>query len=178
MPLRRGFQGRNQSRPRRLTAWGSGPNSTGQPISSETTVIWSNGVVLVSEVKATIVRIRGLFSFYIESGDAISAGFSGAIGIGLVSNDAFAASAVPDAGVDVDWPGWIYHRFFDARVTTATIADGVNAATVKQQFEIDSKAMRKWGPQETLFGNIQTTAESGVATARFFADTRLLIKLS
>ena len=75
-------------------------------------------------------------------------GFFGAVGIGIVTNQAFVAgvTSMPEPFDEVNWDGWMWHFFFDIRSVTATIGDGVNAASVSQLLTIDSKAMRKLEP--------------------------------
>ena len=173
----RGFRPRTQSR--RQTAWGAGPNAESQSLSATQSLIWTNGSVLALEQEVTIVRVRGYCNIILEATAAIGDGFSGAIGIGLVSSAAFAAgvASVPTPITEVDWSGWLYHKFFDLRSITATIADGVNSVACVQQFDIDSKAMRKQGSSMTLMGVVEVS-ESGTATAELNADTRILDKLS
>ena len=171
----RRFRGRSHSQsPRRLTQWDVGVSDAGTPVSGTGGNLWGTGSA--TSQKVTIVRIRGLFSFYVEAISAISSGFTGASGIGLVSDDAFAAGAVPELNEDIDF-GWMWHSFFDTRGITATIADGSNADAVFVRQTIDVKAMRIQGPGMTLFGSTQIIAESGVATGRFFGRTRILDKL-
>ena len=177
MALQRGFRSRAPQRSRRKTAWGDGPSSTATPITSTGVQGWGTGVSLANTMLATIVRMRGLFSFYITGGNAAVSGFTGAVGIGVTSLDAFTAGVLPDPAGDAEWPGWLWHRFFNARLVTPTIADGVNAVSVLDRIVIDSKAMRKIGESEVVFGNVEITDESGVATATFYADTRMLLKL-
>ena len=161
--------------PKRLSEWGAGPLDTGSPITGTGDSVWDGGSVV--GLSATLIRIRGLFSIYIKTADAVNSGFAGAVGIGIASTDAFTAGALPDPSGDTTWP-WIWHSFFDIRAITATLADGVNAGSVFMRFPIDSKAMRKQNPDETLFGAMQVQNESGNATAHFFARTRVLDKLS
>ena len=179
MPLRRGFPGQSRQSQRRLTAWGIGPNATGLSLSSTSSQLWTNGVVLAVEERATIVRIRGVVHALEVNQDSVHAGFAGAIGIGLVNSQAFAAgiAAVPSPITEIDWPGWMYYQMFDIRAVTATESDGANAQSIEFNAQIDSKSMRKWGPEETMFGAIEVV-EIGVAQMNFDADTRVLVKLS
>ena len=177
MALRRRFPLRSQG-PKRLNAWGVGPSTANQQHSTPGSVIWDTGVILNTEDRATIVRTRGILRIYLVAASAIVSGFSGAVGIGIISSDAFAASAVPDPVADSDWPGWLWHTFFDVRSVTATLADGVNSVAAVFTKEIDSKAMRKFGSAETLVGVTETDSEIATADIRVFADTRILVKLS
>ena len=180
MTLRRGFHGRSSPvRAKRITNWGLGPQAIDVEFSATGSQIWSTGAVLTIEAAVTLVRLRGLCSFYQTVADAPGTGFAGAVGIGLVTSQAFAVgvTAVPTPVTEVGWEGWLYHRFFDTRAITATIADGVNAVAVTNQFEIDSKAMRKWTDNFTLMGVVEVV-EIGIGTVQMHADTRTLIKLS
>ena len=165
--------------PKRLNAWGVGPSTANQQHSTAGSVIWETGVVLNTEDRATIVRTRGILRIYLAAASAIVSGFSGAVGIGIISSDAFAvANAFPDPVADSDWPGWLWHTFFDIRSVTATLADGVNSVGAVFEREIDSKGMRKFGSAETLIGVTETDSEVATADIRVFADTRILVKLS
>ena len=168
----RGFHGR-QTRSKRLTAWSLGPIDTNGAVSTSTKQLWSSGFQF--STSGTLVRVRGYLHVVLNSVSAIGAGFKGASGLGMVSVDAFTAgaTAVPGPLSDLDWPGWLWHSFWDVRGVTATIADGVNAKTVSQYIEIDSKAMRKFHSGLILMGMHETT-EQTTATAEYQADTRFL----
>ena len=178
MALRRGFPSPRSRSPKRLTAWGLGPKTANNQFSSASSIGWDTGAAITAQSRVTIVRTRGIFKVYLVAASAIVSGFSGAAGIGIVSLDAFAAGALPDPVADVGWPGWLWHTFFDVRSITATLADGVNAQVATFETEIDSKAMRKFGQDETLMGVSETDAEVATADIRVFADTRILFKLS
>jgi len=170
----------HRARSRRLTTWTVGCESNNQAFSANGSTIWSQGVQLVAESQATIVRCRGLISATLLTAAAAGDGFFGAFGIGIVNENAFTVggtTSVPTPITDIDWPGWLWHQFFDVRAVTATIGDGVNAVGAYARFEIDSKAMRKMGDEEVLMGVTQVE-ESGAATMEVNANTRLLFKLS
>ena len=179
MPSPRGSRGRTPARSRRQVSWSPGPNAVDLAFAATGSQVWTNGVQLVLEDRATIVRMRGWCHFIMKTTDSGGAGWAGAIGLGIVSAASFAAgvASVPTPVTESGWPGWLYHRFFDVRSITATIADGVNAAAVDLSWELDSKAMRKLGADEVVLGAIEVT-EIGVSTAEFHADTRMLLKLS
>ena len=172
----RGF--RSPIRSRRLTDWGFGPRDRDSVFSASSQSAWSTAVTVASE-KMTIVRLRGGVRVHLNSADAIGAGFFGAMGIGIVTQPAFAAggAALPGPLTEANWDGWLWHNFFDIRAVTATIADGVNAAGASLWLPIDSKAMRKIETEEILFG-ITEVVESVNATMEQQADTRVLLKLS
>ena len=136
---------------------------------------------MATEEKATIVRIRGIARVHQTVGSAVGAGFKGALGIGIVTAQAFAAgvTSIPGPITDSFWDGWMWHSFFDVRVVTATIADGANAASVSYVVPIDSKAMRKWdGSSENVLVGVMELIEQTTAVMELEADTRVLIKLS
>ena len=174
----RGFLPRRTTS-KRQTAWGFGPDEVDGSIGASGSQLWTNGIILVAEINATIVRIRGKMRIQLLTATAAGDGFFGALGLCLVSTDAFVAgvASIPGPLNDLPWGGWIWHSFFDVRTITGTIADGVNAATASTLIDIDSKAMRKWGVNETLVGVIEHV-ESGTATAELQGDTRVLVKLS
>ena len=177
MARQRGFQPRG---PRRKTAWSVGPHADGLTLSAEDTpVLWTSGVALTSEPEATIVRIRGFASIGVTSISAAHSGVVGAVGLGVTTAKAFAigTTACPGPVTEVDWEGWMWHHFFVANAVTGTIADGVNAVSLYQRFEIDSKAMRFLNDDMILFGSVELETESGTAVSRFDADCRILLKL-
>ena len=163
-----------QVRSRRNTDWAFGPDLVNQTISSSTKILGTTSLT-VSE-QQTIIRCRGLFTVSLDSATA-GGGFLGAAGIALVNSDAFAQgiNSIPGPFTDAHWDAWMWHSFFEVHGITATIADGVNAVSAMQRIEIDSKAMRKWDPAETLVFMAEG-AEAGTAVARFNMDSRLLLK--
>ena len=122
--------------------------------------------------------MRGLIHFWQTSATAVGDGFFGAFGIGIASVDAFnvGVSAIPSPLEDLNWPGWLWHSFYDTRQLSTTAADGVNAGVTHSRIEVDSKAMRKLRLNEVLFGAIDQV-ESGTASAEFNAEVRVLVKL-
>ena len=101
-----------------------------------------------------------------------------AVGIGIVTSDAFAVgvSAVPDPIDQMEWDGWLYHRFFDLHSSEAALGDQQNGLT-SIQFEVDSKAMRKVADNMTLMAVVQAV-EIGAAVMVAHFDSRLLVKLT
>jgi len=112
---------------------------------------------------------------YLKTGGADD-GFHGALGIGIVTDDAFAigVTAVPDPIDDMEWDGWLYHRFWDihSRGTFSNDDGHINAVS----FEVDSKAMRKMTEGDTLFAIVQVV-EAATATGSIWFDSRALFKL-
>ena len=174
MASRRGFQPRSQIRqPRRINKWGFGPDSIGQTVTASGSVLWTNGVQLGVEAAVTDIRLRGFAELLLSAGTALD-GFRGALGIGYVSEEAFAIgiTAIPTPVTDSDWGGWIWHQFFELHNPTATA--GVES---QLRFNIDSKAMRKVTNNQLMVGVMEAN-ETGVSSLTLHADTRVLSKLS
>ena len=171
MPGRRGFtRDFRPGRSRRTSQWLFGPDSVAQVFASTTRGIWTTGIS--SGLNQTIVRTRGVVGLTLTAGSQDD-GFFGAIGFGLVAENAFAAgaSSCPSAFLDADWDGWLWHTFFDIRGWVTGLVPP------HQSIVIDSKAMRKWeGDEMTLFGSTDVV-ETGVASLTVNADTRVLVKL-
>ena len=170
---------RGQVSSRRLTAWRSGPNSGAvQSLVAVGSTLVSTGTA--SAERLTLVRIRGEITLWIRLATAIGDGFTDFnVGIGIVSANAFATgqAAIPTAGSDRDWPGWIWHHSGGAIVSleTTEVARGPMGAV---RIPIDSKAMRKWRLNEVLMGSIQLGTEIGTAQVDMVMSTRVLIKLA
>ena len=101
---------------RRQTTWGQGPGSGSTPGSPQT--ISATGQTLLTIGSGiqlegiTLVRTRGEFTAFLTSVDALGSGFHGAIGMCIVSENAFNAgvTAVPHPIADVSWDGWIWFQ--------------------------------------------------------------------
>ena len=158
-----------QSGHRRLTQW------VGPAIQGYVSVA-SAGATLIASVPldeaATIVRTRGQvsvkpFTF------AADLNVVGAIGLGIVSSEALAVgvTAVPEPFADGDWGGWFVWRSFSFHYEFGT---AVGQSIESMDFEIDSKAMRKGGPNESVV----IVAESQGGAFDISMPLRMLIKLS
>jgi len=153
---------------KRLTEW-IGPADQGY------LSVASAGATLIGfgsfETSATIVRTRGMVSIRA----AVSAGLDiiGAIGVGIVSTEAFTAgiASVPEPFSDADWGGWYVWRSFSYRFDSVT---QVGVFPSVWDFEVDSKAMRKIGSNETLV----IVAESQAGAYFVSAPLRTLVKIA
>ena len=174
----RGFQHRSRS-PRRSTTWGFGPDAVLASSGATPSLLFTTGIALVVQPKATIIRLRGDALVALTAAGSAGDGYTGAFGIGIVSAEAFAAgpASCPGALTDSEDDIWFYHQFFSARSVTATIADGVNGPSVVQRFEVDSKAMRKLTIDQVVFGSFEAF-ETGVAVVQFNFDSRMLVKMT
>ena len=109
---------------------------------------------------------------------AVGDGFRGAVGIYMMTTAAFAIGPTAALGplTEANSDMWLWHSFFDLRIITATIADGVNAVAANHRIEIDSKAMRKdFDPERVLVG-VTEVVEVGTATMENHAEVRVLVK--
>ena len=171
---------RSPSGSRRLTQWNEGPHSVAtQSVTGAGNTIWGIGQSGFS--KLTIVRIRGEFVAWLEVVGSIGDGFTRlTMGIGIASTDAFTQGgpSLPSPVSDADWNGWIWHAELGPLVGLS-VTESENTGPLSQvRVPIDTKAMRKLSPNETVFGAVATSAEIGVATMVFGANTRMLLKLA
>ena len=179
MPRGRYSRGSYPARQRRLTAWELGPGFTdgsSQGFTASTSTIIGSGVTPV-DPNLTVVRLRGYVELIMQAATAAVDGFSYGIGIGIVTADAFSVgvTAVPNPIDDADWPGWIWHKL---GALSAPVAGGFGATPSDNQIiEIDSKAMRKFRLNETLFTTVQVF-ETGTAIMAVRSMTRVLLKLA
>ena len=179
MPRSRGYSSvpRGHST-RRRSGWEEGPFSAVTALSTAGMTLWGTGQT-AGEDGLTIVRMRGEVLLFLSTVTTILDGFqSFAMGIGIVSDRAFAAggASVPAPLTTVEWEGWLWHHMGAglAGLSTTEVAQGPSDAI---RIPIDSKAMRKVGSDETVFGAIELGTEVGTAVAQFSARTRMLIKL-
>ena len=166
---------------RRETDWGTGPDAQGVSVTVPgTNVGWTNGVT-PTVPGLTLVRTRGSFELLMTAAAAITDRAQVAIGIGIVTDQAFAigASALPGAFQEAGWDGWLFHQFINLS-PSQTDAGGVLLGRGPSVYRglIDSKAMRKFNPENTMFGSIEMGIEAGTVTVQLRADTRMLFKLS
>ena len=97
---------------------------------------------------------------------------AGAVGIGVVSLEAFTAgvASMPGPFSDADWGGWMVWRSFAYKFDVTT---DVGRLLLSWEFEVDSKAMRKMGSNETMV----VLVESQTGAFQAFDGTRTLVKL-
>ena len=158
---------------RRKTTWEEGPPmlTTSTNLSANAAFIVGLGLQSVLS-ETTLVRTRGSLLFHLTSSAAVGDAFIGAVGIGLVSDQAFAigATAVPMPVSEAKDERWIWHHWLNI------VESGAGDAAPAQRIEIDSKAMRKFTDSDRLYMAVEVT-ETGTAVAEFVANTRMLFKL-
>jgi len=153
----------------RLTSW-FGPADQGFiTVASGAKVLVAN---LPFEESLTLVRTRGVVAIKVQSYTA-DVSPVGAIGMGIVSQEAFAAgvASVPDPISNPDWGGWFVWRTFAMHFENIS---QVGVLLGSWSFEVDSKAMRKISPNEVLV--IVAASQSGAFS--IYDGTRHLVKLS
>ena len=126
----------------------------------------------------TILRTRGYVDFAINSNNAIGDGYRGAVGLCIVSENAFNAGigSVPTPITDLAWDGWFWYQFFNLMTNNATAGDlGENAVASYVRFVIDAKAMRKIKDTDVIIAVLEVT-EVGTSTFRSFLNSRILIQ--
>jgi len=172
MAHQRGF--RNQRSSRQAVSWGFGPGGTGvtQVSTSSKVQLGSSLVLSTGTLKTTIRRTRGLFTALLSSVTSAADGYQGAVGIAKVSEQSIGIGigSVPSPLTNMDWDGWLWHSFVSIH------ANEGGDRTEVFQIDIDSKAMRKFGAEESLVG-VLDVVEIGTAALEVFFDTRMLFGL-
>ena len=159
-------------RARRQTVWVGTANQAGVAVGSGLSVlIGSFAPDTVALLRPTLIRTRGIGMFS-PTAFSVDLAYGGAYGLGIVSDDAFAAGAgsIPRPFDDDDWPGWVVHGYYTGRFEF----DVDGNTNFPNQHTIDSKAMRKVGPNEVLVWMVES--QQGAITADIKA--RMLFKLS
>ena len=123
----------------------------------------------------TILRCRGYVTASMDStkqaGDEMTCTF----GLGIFSSDAFAlgATAMPEPSSDAVYPWlWWAQMHLHAEITGGTEAWGLT----QQILQVDSKAMRRVKPSQTLGWVVQFADAAGApATDVVFGQVRVLV---
>jgi len=124
----------------------------------------------------TLIRTRGRVLYHFDPAN-ISDVVMVALGLGIFSSDAFAAGAVSMPGpiTDADYD-WVWHNAivfgpsFEAAESNTSIVGNVN-------IEVDSKAMRKMKPSQTLGWIAEVSIISGGGTVDLSVVARHLFKI-
>ena len=176
MARSRGFPHRSPRSSGIARDWGVGPGDGGSTdISAAGVQILGNGVVAAGGGELTIMRTRGIFDILLTSATAAGDGFTGAVGLIVVSDQAFAAgvASMPSPVNEAANNGWFYHQFFSVH---AGAAGGLSGGPEGHQREhVDSKAMRKFDSEQTIVALIEVN-EIGTAVAKAFFDSRMLFQ--
>ena len=125
----------------------------------------------------TIVRTRGMFNAVLAVAASAGDGYQGAFGIGMATTAAILSgiAAVPTPITEAESDGWLYWAPVSCHAGDAT-AGSRNWDQASQRLEVDSKAMRKFGDQLSIYAAIELV-EIGVAELDVFFDSRVLVML-
>ena len=122
-------------------------------------------------IPATLHRLRGNVLVNMDVGAADQSMVVG-LGVALVSTDAFTVggTSLPSPIDDDEFP-WIWHQFVPLRSITGTQVDEPSQS---RYIEVDSKAMRKVKPAQTLVLVSDSVLLSGSPTYDVTAGIRFL----
>ncbi len=129
--------------------------------------------IISIEVPATLMRSRGNWIAVIDGPTDQDIKCVGA-GLIVVSDEAFAAgvAAVPSPVDDLNAP-WLWHDFVTLMAKSATQEASLGSGVYRGV--IDSKAMRKVHPNETLVFVVDGTNLSGTPNVDVSAAVRVLV---
>ncbi len=155
--------------------WNAGTGGTAVTTVSGTSQGFLGSAVQPTADELTVMRTRGLLDLFVSGAPSSDGdGFFGAVGIGVTSAAAVATGigSVPTPLRDVGWMGWLWHSFVSVHWQDVSQAVG-NAAHLR--IEMDSKAMRKFGPDSALYCAFDLV-EIGTASVDVFFDSRILVQ--
>ena len=156
--------------PRRNKSWSSIPGGSVGLTGNATGV---TGGFSTAGLQATIMRMLGEYVVMATAGATALDRARIAVGIGVVSSDAFAlgVSAMPDPGAEPDYP-WLFWAEHIIRFTTSDA--GELGGSIRHGFDI--RSMRKISSRQTLAMIIEYTDEVGAPPLTFSAaTTRILV---
>ena len=164
-----------QSRaPRRKTSWAVGPSGI-VSLTASSVAIFPNGAQVLFDGD-TEVRLRGELILGLALATSAFDGFSGAVGICYVSENAFNAgvASIPTPITDIAWDGWTWFQMFHLKNMSAGLDEDALLAQVR--IVVDSKAMRKLRATDIQVAVIEAT-EVGASQLHAEISTRSLLKL-
>ena len=153
----------NSSSPRRQTSWTAGP---GGIITQSATgkTLFGTGIVPTIE-GLTIARLRGEAMFSMRSAGSAADSWRGAVGMALVTDEAFAVgvTAVPGPLTDIDFDEWMWWSAFQLTAAIGAVASDEPSYPLTQaiRIPIDNKAMRKFPVGKTLVCVAEATEVGG-----------------
>ena len=157
--------------PRRRSLWVGYADQGFLAVGAGLKVAMSN-FTLATLDSLTVVRNRGILAVN-STAVAIDQNVVGAYGIGIVTQQAFAAgvASIPGPWTDSDWDGWMVLIPFSFRYDITT---DVGRLITTREITIDSKAMRKMEANETLVAMVESQAVAFDVSA----PVRTLVKLA
>ena len=135
----------------------------------------SLGGALSPGTSATVLRMLGEYIIVPTSAPAALDQVKVAVGIGVISGDAFAAgsASVPDPAGEPDYP-WLFWAEHSLYFGTTSVDPSSLGATVRRQFDI--RSMRKMKPRETLAMIVQYANIAGnPPLSMLISQTRVLL---
>jgi hypothetical protein len=105
---------------------------------------------------------------------AVGAGYTGCLGIGICTATAFAAgvTATPTPITNIEDENWLWMQEFGMAAQSV----GVDGPLAVLNFEIDSKAMRKFDDGMVIYAAYEVEA-TGSSVIQLTLRTRMLVKL-
>ncbi len=126
-------------------------------------------------VPATILRMRGYVQVSLDATKQVDDRVLVTFGLAIMSTDAFllGPTSFPDPADEPEFPWlWWAQMQLEAYVTAGEEAWGMTA----QRLEVDSKAMRKVKPGQSLVWVAQKSDTAGAVVSNLvFGETRVLI---
>ncbi len=169
---RRTIHGR--SRPPTLRQWTATVPETQFVALAAATAVIDSTFITSGAAPETILRSRGLLTVITDQAASSEQPF-GAFGICVVSDQAIAAGigSIPTPYTEPESDLWLLHQFFAAPMV---FGSAIGFAALGQSYELDSKAMRKVGEDQTVV----FVMENGNSTdgLLYRLDMRVLSKLS
>jgi len=177
----RGFPRRSGST-RRLTAWGIGTGGTAVTTVASAASFQIGGSIVPAVEGLTVVRIRGFFQVQLMLATAASDGMTGAFGIGIATAAAVAGGmgTVPTPITESGSETWLYHQFFSVtgqQLFAAGAGPGAEQHNTFFRADIDSKSMRKFPDDMSIYAVVEVGTEVGTASIDVHHDSRVLVKL-
>ncbi len=152
-------------------AWLAIPSWSAAVSGTSTTI---NGILSFTG-PGTILRARGFVQASLDATMQVGDEISMAWGLGIVSTDAAVAgaTAMPDPGGDADYP-WLWWEQMTLR--SEETLQGFSWGLTAQRVDVDTKAMRKFKPGQTLLVINQVTSSSGAPVTNLdIGQIRVLI---
>ena len=158
---------------RRQTTWVGPADQGGVGVAAGgATIIQSFDPIANAFAKPTVVRTRGAVTITPSTFGA-DINIHGAYGVGIVSDQAFAAgiASIPEPFDEAGWDGWFVWRSFQL---TYEFHDATGSLLGQLVHEVDSKAMRKVTDNETIV----MVAQSQAGAFNISMHLRTLFKLA
>ena len=166
---------RGRSGPKRLTEWSLGTFPVGVVLVGVNTKVLAlsfSAADLSVQAPATIIRTRGVLWVRSDQ-DAAEELQLGAFGVGFVNETARAlgVTAIPGPSTDALWDGWFVHQPI-VQSSKRNVAGSGGMSGI--QYQIDSKAMRKFEGDEGLAIMVENTNNLNAFEIALFL--RILVK--